>query len=380
MSIFSLVLYELRHRWLGALLGTLVVSIAVALVVVSMALARAGEKETRLIQRDVGLNVLILSDQTDLAAYWSRGHSDHSIPAEYMERVQDQAVANRLVPLLKQRVEVAGVSALLVGIEGERFKGGQIMKPVFGRVLTSGQAVLGGTIARRLGLSPGDTLSVLGHEASVQACLVEGGSAEDGTIYVSLSDAQAWLGLTGRVNEIQALECHCGEEVEDPLNLLRETLGPLLPGTIVIRRQDVADGRRDQRRLAEGTLALLGPLFVFLAGSLIAALGALNVRDRRAELGVYGALGHVPLRVGAILLGRSVTIGVLGALVGCAVGEGLALHYGPALFTRAVAELHTGWPFWIGAVIAAPVFAFTASLPATLWSLRQDPVQLLRHG
>ncbi|MDE0916458.1 MAG: hypothetical protein OSB57_14890, partial [Planctomycetota bacterium] len=78
MNALSLVLHELRHRWPGALIGTLVVGIAVALVVVSLALARAGEKETRLIQRDVGLNVLILSDQTDLAAYWARGYSDHS--------------------------------------------------------------------------------------------------------------------------------------------------------------------------------------------------------------------------------------------------------------------------------------------------------------
>jgi putative ABC transport system permease protein len=380
MNALSLVLHELRHRWPGALIGTLVVGIAVALVVVSLALARAGEKETRLIQRDVGLNVLILSDQTDLAAYWARGYSDHSIPAEYMERVEDQAVANRLVPLLKQRVEVAGVSALLVGIEGERFKGGRKMKPVFGKVLSSGQAVVGGTIARRLGLSPGDSISVLGHEASVQTCLVEGGTVEDGTIYVSLADAQAWLGLPGRVNEIQALECHCGEEVEDPLGLLREKLSPLLPGTIVLRRQEAADGRRDQRQLAEGTLALLGPLFVFLAGALIAALGALNVRDRREELGVYGALGHAPLRVASLLLGRSVTIGFLGALLGCAAGEGLARYFGPQLFTRAVAELHTGWPFWLGAALTAPLFALIASLPATLWSLRQDPVHLLRHG
>jgi ABC-type lipoprotein release transport system permease subunit len=195
-----------------------------------------------------------------------------------------------------------------------------------------------------------------------------------------MADAQAWLGMAGRINEIQALECHCGEDVEDPLGLLRDELAPLLPGTIVLRRQDAADARRDQRQLAEGTLALLSPLFVLLAGALIATLGALNVRDRREELGVYGALGHGPLRVATILLGRSVVIGCMGALVGCALGEGLAQRYGPALFTRAVAELHTGWPLWLGALLGAPVFALVASLPATLWSLRQDPVRLLRHG
>lgn len=358
----------------------MVVGIAVALVVVALALARAGEKETRLIQRDVGLNVLILSDKTDLAGYWARGYSDHSIPADYMDRVHDQAVANRLVPLLKQRVEVEGVSVLLVGIEGERFKGGQVMKPVFGKVLESGQAVVGGTIARLLDVAVGDSLSVLGHEARVQSCLTESGTVEDGTIYVSMVDAQVWLGMPGRLNEIQALECHCGEEVEDPLGLLREELAPLLPGTIVLRRQDAADARRDQRQLAEGTLALFSPLFVLLAGALIAALGALNVRDRREELGVYGALGHSPLRVATMLLGRSVVIGCTGALTGCALGEGLAQRYGPDLFTRAVTELHTGWPLWLGALLGAPLFALIASLPATLWCLRQDPVRLLRHG
>ncbi|MDP6940153.1 MAG: ABC transporter permease [Planctomycetota bacterium] len=380
MNSLSLVTRELRHRWPGALLGTLVVGIAVALVVVSLALARAGEKETRLIQRDVGLNLLILSDKTDMADYWARGYSDHSFPAEYMDRVHDQAVANRLVPLLKQRVEVSGVSALLVGIEGERFKGGQVMKPVFGKVLASGQAVLGGAVARLLDVAPGESLTILGHEANVQTCLSESGTVEDGTIYVPMQDAQAWLGMAGRINEIQALECHCGKEVEDPLGLLREVLAPLLPGTIVLRRQDAADARRNQRQLAEGTLALLSPLFVLLAGALVAVLGVLNVRDRREELGVYGALGHSPWRVAMVLLGRPAVIGCTGALAGCALGEALTQQYGPGLFTRAVVELHSGWPLWLGALLVTPVFALIASLPATLWSLRQDPVRLLRHG
>ena len=101
MSPLALVLRELHHRWLAALLGVAVVGSAVALVVVALALARAGEQETRLIQRDMGLNVLILSDQTDVGAYWARGYSDHSMPAEFLDRCPYPAVANRLIPPLQ---------------------------------------------------------------------------------------------------------------------------------------------------------------------------------------------------------------------------------------------------------------------------------------
>jgi len=380
MSPLALVLRELHHRWLAALSGVAVVGSAVALVVVSLALARAGEQATRLIQRDMGLNVLILSDQTDVGAYWARGYSDHSMPAEFMDRVQDQAVANRLIPLLKHRVEVHGMSVLLVGIEGERFKGGQALKPVFGRVVPQGSVVLGGAVAARLDLVPGDPVSILGHAVLVQSCLVESGTPDDTSIYLNLQDAQDWLGMAGRINEIQALECHCDEGVSNPLERLRQQLEPLLPGTMILRRNDAADARREQRRLAEETLAMLAPLFVFLAGALMAALGALNARERRGELGVYAALGHGPVRVAAVLLGRSVLIAAVGALLGCGSGGFLAQHFGSDLFPRSAAELHTTGLIWLVALVGTPVFALLASLPATLWSLGQDPLRLLRHA
>ena len=60
MSLAALLLRELLHRPLGAVLTVLAVAAAVALVNAFVLLARAGERETRRIQRDIGLNVLVL--------------------------------------------------------------------------------------------------------------------------------------------------------------------------------------------------------------------------------------------------------------------------------------------------------------------------------
>ena len=147
-----IILREAWHRPTTSALALVAVAAAVALVNLVVLLARAEEKETRLIQRDMGLNVLILPAATDLDRYWSLGYSEHSMPAEYMERVADQEVANRLIPLLRRRVRWRDMEVMLTGIAGEVFRAGTQMKPVFGMRIPAGDLVLGGAVARHLSL------------------------------------------------------------------------------------------------------------------------------------------------------------------------------------------------------------------------------------
>ena len=64
MSLTRLVIKEIRHRPLGAILGAAAVASAVAVVVFLWGVAVAGERETRLIQRDIGLNLVIVPAET----------------------------------------------------------------------------------------------------------------------------------------------------------------------------------------------------------------------------------------------------------------------------------------------------------------------------
>jgi len=377
--LVPIVLREVRHRPTTSVLALVAVAAAVALVNLVLLLARAEEKETRLIQRDMGLNVLILPAATDLDRYWSLGYSEHSMPAQYMERVADQEVANRLIPLLRRRIRWRDMDVMLTGIAAEVFRAGTKMKPVFGMRIPAGSLTLGGAVARHLSLAVGDEVELLGSSFRIDSVLAEVGGEEDVRVYADLADAQRLLDLPGRINEIQALECHCAEDVEDPLALLRSQLEPLLPGTRVVRKAQAAEARRRQRRLAENSLAVTVPAVLVLAGLLVGILAATNVRERREEIGVLRALGYGSSWVAGLFLGRAVLLGVVGALVGTVGGSALAAWLGPRIFLVSRNAIESDpWLLPAGLVLA-PLFAALASLAPALMATRQDPAQVLRH-
>ena len=378
MNFGVLVLREARHRWPSFLCSTLAVAGAVALVHVFVLFGRAGEAQTRMIQRDSGLNVIILPAATSLDRYWSLGYSEHSMPAEYMDRVEGQEVANRLIPLLRRRVRAADVEVMLTGIAGEVFKGGKQMKPVYGLDPKPGTCVVGGAVARGLSLERGGRLELLGEAFTVEQVLAESGTDEDVIVYVALAVAQRLFDLDGRINEIQALECHCGAEVTDPLAHLRAELEPLLPNTQVLRQADAADARRQQRLLAERSLSKVTPLVLVLAGLIVALLAAQNVRERRAELGVLFALGHGPALAGGVVAGRALLVGLLGALIGGLVGGALAEWAGAEIFLVGKAPIPDGPSLLPMSLLLAPLFALAASLFPVLTAANADPAQVLR--
>lgn len=375
--VLVLVLAELRHRAASAGAFALVVAVATAWACTFVLLARAAEKETRIIQRDIGLNVVVISAEEDLDRYWAQGFAEASFPAEYVARLEDQNVANRLIPMLRRRVSWGDVEVMLTGIGAERFQGGKRMKAAFGMEVPAGELVVGGTIARRLALAEGTTVDFLGHEFRVSRVLAETGSEEDVRVYTSLAEAQRLLDAPGRLNEIQALECHCGEDVLDPLAALRAELEPLLPGTRVLRRADLADARRTQRLQAEGLLALATPLVLVFAALIVGALAWANVRARRAEVGVLRTLGWASGSVAALFLLRAGLLATAGALVGASVGGALANTAGERVF-RVVRGAVEGDPALLGlALLLAPPFAMIASLVPTLVALRADPAEML---
>jgi putative ABC transport system permease protein len=300
------------------------------------------------------------------------------MPEEYMDRVEGQAVANRLIPLLRRRVSVAGVQVMVTGIAGEVFKGGQRMKPVFGLDPAPGSCVIGGAVARALDLERGARMELLGQPFTVEQVLGEVGTAEDVVVYVALDEAQRLFELPGRINEIQALECHCGEDIEDPLAHLRATLEPLLPGTRVLRQADAADARRQQRLLAERSLRVATPVVLVLCGLVVALLAAINVRERRQELGVLYALGYGPAVTGGAVLGRALLVGLVGALIGSLAGGTLAELVGAEIFKLGKAPIPEGASLLPLSLLLAPLFALAASAVPVLAAATTDPAEVLR--
>lgn len=379
MNALRLILLELRHRPVNALAAVLATALAVALFNFTLLSGETQVDRTRVIQRDSGLNLILLDSKQDLDRYWERGYAEEGMPETLLDSLEDQAVANRLIPLLKQWIEVEGTRALLTGIGGEIFKGGKRMKAVFGLDPAPGTCVVGGSIASRLQLERGDTVVLLGEPFEVATVLSEVGTDEDATVYVAVAEAQRLLGRPGELNEIQAIECHCGAEVTDPLAHVRAELTALLPGVQVLRKSATATARRQQRLLAEQSLKAVLPIVGTITGLIIGLLAFYNVRERWQEIGVWLSVGHGGSWVATLFGGRAVVIGWLGALLGIALTRPLAGAFGDPGFPSGLPALADA--AWIGrSLLFAIPFAVGTSLGAIAIAACAEPGKVLRHG
>lgn len=117
-------------------------------------------------------------------------------------------------------------------------------------------------------------------------------------------------------------------------------------------------------------------VILLISGLSIANLLSSSVRQRRSELGLMLALGYSPQSLGLIVAGESLSMGVLGALVGTTVaGLGmLAFHlmHGEVIITL---------PWWSipATVVMTALLCLAASLPPARRVMHMDIVRALRE-
>lgn len=376
MSPGSLMLREIRLRWLNFILALLAVAGAVALVAALAAMGRASNVETKRLMRNLGFNLLVLPGGADLTQYWATDTIRGDMPQSYVHTLaQTPGIgADHYVATLQQQITWRGLQIVLTGILPERNAVDASGKDPMGYTVGVGECYVGFAIARALSLQEGDRIEVQGVPLKVERCLVEDGSKEDVRLYVHLADAQRILRKPGRINSIQALGCLCYGE---PLSVLRGRIGKVLPGTYVTELRTIATARAETRHMVEQNAGFIVGAVVIVGALWVALLAWLNVRERRQEIGVLRALGFGSGQVAALFLGRAVLIGLVGALVGFGAGTWLAQQYGPDIFKLTFARVKPALDLLPRAVIGAAVIAALASLLPAMAAVTQDPARTL---
>jgi len=379
MNLLEIVFAELRYRWVSALLSTLLTAAGIACVVFFLLLSQVVADRTRLIQRDMGLNLRIIPAETNLDQYWLKGYSDGLIDESLLGPVEEQEVANRLVPMLQRTIPWGPSEAILTGLGQERFARGESRKPVFGAFdQAADELTIGALAAERQQLKEGDRVTVLDREFTIARILASNGSVDDLRVYAALKTVQAMLELPGKLNEIRALECRCDPSIADPEQHLRSILEPMLPGTRVIRQDRLADARRKQLELAERIGLVTTPILVLFTALTIGISAVLNAYQRRGEIGTLVTIGDSSLRIGLLIWLRAVFLGFFGGLVGTLWGS-LLLGQGATFFVGA-GGLPNALPLWqvlLGSVLGSVLASSAALVPAVL-ATRLDPASTLR--
>lgn len=332
--------------------------------------------------RDMGFNLRVIPRETDMEKFWIIGFSQHSMPEHYVYDLAEYPGIsyNHLTATLQKTYIWEDHEVILTGMAPEVIPPGKSSSQMTFSI-EPGTVYVGFQLARDLDLHPGDPIEIDNHPLTVARCLSETGSRDDIRIYGHLEDIQNILDMTGRINEIMALQCMCVGDYDqkESLDQLRAQLKDILPDAKVLLMQSIATARQEQRIMAERYFSYTFPLLLFAVMAWIGILAFLNVRERRHEIGIMRALGYDSRKIALLFLVKAAVMGFAGAAVGFFLGTVLSVKFGPQIFKITAASIKPQMELLIWSILGAPLVCAAAVIFPTLLGVYQDPAITLRE-
>jgi len=443
MSSLKLLLAELRYRKVNLTLGLLAVIAAATLFVAGPVLVDGYRRETqrqlveieaqtrdatrtldaqiahmedqtRRLMRDMGFNLMIVHQDTNMADFWADDFASHDMPQEYVATLAESPKlehVRHLVATLQKKIEWRKRRVLLVGYLAEtpqkHFREKKDKEPM-GLNIRPGEAYLGYELWRGFDLRVGDKIEIEGRPFTVARTQKERGGKQDIEISLNLADAQRVLGMPERVSQIMALGCQCEGE---RLPTIRQELAAVLPDTKVTEFESIAQARAEQRELVaqqrkkiaqqgeaqrqlmadkrnevqstlENLATVATPLVVGVCALWVGLLAWLNVRERRVEIGLLRALGKSSLFIATLFLGRALILGLIGGAAGYVLGGFVARQVAASVAELSGANADFAPPpeLLLWSIGGAPLVCALASYIPTLRAVTEDPADVLREA
>lgn len=413
MNSLHLFVGELKYRWPGSLLAAVAVAVAVLSVTAALHLLAdfdrqtqqevralqqrsqermdALENEARIFAKSLGFNILIYHGVQRLETFHADDINTHYLTTEQARvlAASDFGLLNHHLPFLRHRYALPAFDGevIIAGLEGEIYIKRRFQEPLEVRI-EPGEVQLGNTVAARLNLAAGDTLTLGNASYRVTLCRKPLGSKDDSVIFMNLGDAQALLGLEGKISGILALSCNCAAGDVAPI---RAGVRKLIPEAEVVEfairaqaRQraraaigqaadaeisDITRSRMALRVQLERFSAIFSVLTVAAAAALLFFLYSHNVKERRHEIAILRTLGVRALQIYRLFVAKAVLLAVTGALGG---------YLGALLLLRALMPGATLAGLWSSSLLlvllaAANLLSISASLMPVMVAARRDP-------
>ncbi|MBA3522647.1 MAG: ABC transporter permease [Gemmatimonadales bacterium] len=159
------------------------------------------------------------------------------------------------------------------------------------------------------------------------------------------------------------------------LRQVTATLDPLLPPPVVNEMDDLVGAAMATPRFALLVFAAFAGVALLLAAIGIYGVMSYLVRQRAQELGVKIALGAPPHSLVASVVGRALTLTLIGVAIGLAGAWGLTRLISSLLFGVSATDL----PTFAGIALLLTVVALAASLGPARRAALADPLLALRR-
>jgi putative ABC transport system permease protein len=195
------------------------------------------------------------------------------------------------------------------------------------------------------------------------------GAAEDSRIYIPLGDFEAWTGVQPSTIEIAA-----SGSAQDVGGVVKQLM-QALPMADVRPVRQIMEG--EARVLGKTRATLLASAVLIILTSALCVLSTLMgwVFDRRRDFAIMKALGASERLISGFFAAEAAALGAAGALVGFAIGIGVAAWIGRANFHSPVEPRLSVLPVvLVGSILVSLI---SAALPIGLLR-RVEPAMILR--
>jgi len=256
-------------------------------------------------------------------------------------------------------------------------------------------AMVGGAVARRLGVKPGDTLQLFGQQFTVSGVISTGGEEED-RIFIRLEVLQR---LVNRRNQVDAVQVGALTKPEDDfarkdpakmtpkeydrwyctpyISSIAHQIEEVLPMAAARPIWRVADNEGKVLDKIRGLMMLITLAALASAGLTVWSVMATTVLERRGEIAIMQATGAGNGLVAALFSTEVALEGAIGGLIGSWVGLLLAAWVGRAVFQTALETPAMLGPVVVGAAVLAAVAGAAQPLRR---ALLLEPAVALRGG
>jgi putative ABC transport system permease protein len=217
---------------------------------------------------------------------------------------------------------------------------------------------VGAEVARKLQLAANDLLelrNVESEQCNISAVVATGGP-EDEQIFVNLDVAQRLTKLPGRISLIELGFIGNADSMTRYLSKLEE----LFPGERIhaVRQFSEAQGKIYSK--ISGLLSSTVVLVLVLTTLCVMAAMTNVAMERRNDVGLMKAIGGATRRVVRLFLTEAALLGLVGGLIGAALGILLSMELGKAVFGVAARPRFIVYPIAVGLTI---LVAIASSFP-----------------
>jgi putative ABC transport system permease protein len=386
MTILTLPLRNIRAKWLRSCLLIAIFTVGIAsmsgLYQISQVVADSMEK--KLIS--YGANILVIPRHETLRISYG-GYSLGDVTMEEQPIKLDEALraieaiglrANiaTIAPKMLSMARISDQAAALIGVDWQQelqLKGYWEVEGVFPETDSDSDMLAGSEAARKLGLIPGQSVTVNGKNLHLSGILKPTGSDDDMVLFVPLALAQNIAGKPGLASFLEVAALCSGCPIEDIVSQLQTAL----PDSDVRALAQVAESRMYSVHFVQ-ELAFSVSLVILVTACAMLIMSMLSsVAERRREIGIMRAVGFSRTSVFTVFAAEAIGIGFFAGATGYVLGQFLIVHILRQLHLAEDLSLsfHAA-PFLALIVLSSITAALAAAFPAWRASL-VEPAEAL---